>query len=80
MVILASAERAARLCARPAWIAGFEHRIDSASLGARDLTAAPSAAMAGRAAGGAGVTGIKATLTGGGSASDWYFVSQLSTQ
>jgi hypothetical protein len=29
---------------------------------------------------GAQVTGIKATLPGGGSASDWYFVSQLSTQ
>ena len=26
------------------------------------------------------VTGIKATLPGGGPASDWYFVSQLSTQ
>ena len=54
-VILASAERAAGLCARPAWITGFEHRIDSASLGARDLTAAPSAGMAGRAAGAAAV-------------------------
>jgi acetyl-CoA acetyltransferase len=51
VVILASAERAAGLCPRPAWITGFEHRIDSASLGARDLTAAPSATMAGRAAG-----------------------------
>jgi acetyl-CoA acetyltransferase len=50
-VILASAERAPALCARPAWITGFEHRIDYASLGARDLTAAPSAAAAGRAAG-----------------------------
>ena len=29
---------------------------------------------------GAQVTGIKATLPGSGSASDWYFVSQLSTQ
>ena len=54
-VILASGERARALCERPAWIAGFEHRIDSASLGARDLTTAPSAAAAGRAAGAAGV-------------------------
>jgi len=55
VVILASADRARELCARPAWITGFEHRIDSGSLGARDLTAAPSAASAGRAAGAAGV-------------------------
>jgi acetyl-CoA acetyltransferase len=54
-VILASGDRARELCARPAWITGFEHRIDSGSLGARDLTAAPSAAAAGRAAGAAGV-------------------------
>jgi acetyl-CoA acetyltransferase len=51
VVILASAERAPGLCARPAWITGFEHRIDSGSLGARDLTTAPSAVAAGRAAG-----------------------------
>jgi acetyl-CoA acetyltransferase len=55
VVILASADRARELCARPAWITGFEHRIDSASLGARDLTTAPSAAAAGQAAGAAGV-------------------------
>src|SRR5882757_483874 len=29
MVILAAGERAGELCERPAWIAGFEHRIDS---------------------------------------------------
>ena len=51
VVIMASGERAADLCERPAWITGFEHRIDSASLGARDLLAVPSAADAGRAAG-----------------------------
>jgi acetyl-CoA acetyltransferase len=54
-VILASGERARELCERPAWITGFEHRIDSPSLGARDLTTVPSAAAAGRAAGAAGV-------------------------
>ena len=55
VVILASAQRARELCPRPAWITGFEHRIDSAALGARDLTAAPSAADAARAAGAVGV-------------------------
>ncbi len=51
VVIIASAERARDLCARPAWITGFAHRIDSGSLGARDLLAVPSAAAAARAAG-----------------------------
>jgi acetyl-CoA acetyltransferase len=51
VVILASGDRARELCPRPAWITGFEHRIDSAALGTRDLTTAPSAAEAGRAAG-----------------------------
>lgn len=50
-VILAREDRARELCARPAWITGFEHRVDSAPLGARDLTTAPSAASAGLAAG-----------------------------
>jgi acetyl-CoA acetyltransferase len=48
-VIIAAASRARELCARPAWITGFEHRIDSGALGARDLLAAPSAAAAGLA-------------------------------
>jgi acetyl-CoA acetyltransferase len=55
VVILASAGRARELCPRPAWITGFEHRIDSASLGARDLTTAPSAVAAALAAGARGV-------------------------
>jgi acetyl-CoA acetyltransferase len=55
VVILAAGDRARQLCERPAWITGFEHRIDSASLGARDLTKAPSAAAAGQAAGAPGV-------------------------
>jgi acetyl-CoA acetyltransferase len=55
VVILAAADRARELCERPAWITGFEHRIDSGVLGARDLTTAPSAAAAGAAAGAAGV-------------------------
>ena len=55
VVILASAQRARDLCALPAWITGFEHRIDSGALGERDLTTVPSAAAAGRAAGADGV-------------------------
>ena len=43
VVLLACAARARELCARPAWITGFAHRIDSGSLGARDLLAVPSA-------------------------------------
>jgi acetyl-CoA acetyltransferase len=57
VVIVASASRAAELCARPAWISGFAHQVDSGSLGARDLLAAPSAAGAGRAARTAGAGG-----------------------
>lgn len=53
VVILAAGDRARELCNRPAWIAGFEHRIDSGELGSRDLTTAPSAAAAGQAAGAA---------------------------
>jgi acetyl-CoA acetyltransferase len=44
VVVIASAARARELCERPAWITGFAHRIDSGSLGARDLLAVPSAA------------------------------------
>jgi acetyl-CoA acetyltransferase len=51
VVIIASAARARELCARPAWITGFAHCVDSGSLGARDLLAAPSAVTAARAAG-----------------------------
>ena len=46
VVIIASAARARELCERPAWITGFAHRVDSGSLGARDLLAVPSAAGA----------------------------------
>jgi acetyl-CoA acetyltransferase len=57
VVIMASQARARELCARPAWITGFEHRVDSGSLGARDLLTAPSAAAAGRAAAGRAAAG-----------------------
>ncbi len=63
-VIMASAERARDLCAWPAWITGFAHRIDSGSLGARDLLAVPSAAAAARAAGVAGMAAGAAGAAG----------------
>jgi acetyl-CoA acetyltransferase len=50
-VIIATADRARELCERPAWISGFAHRVDSGSLGARDLLAVPSATGAAAAAG-----------------------------
>lgn len=50
-VVLARADLAARLCPRPAFITGFAHRIDSAGLGLRDLTTAPSATESAAAAG-----------------------------
>ena len=49
--MLASPERAAELCARPAWITGLDHRIDAHSLSVRDLTRAPSARLAAEGAG-----------------------------
>jgi acetyl-CoA acetyltransferase len=51
VVVIAANGRAQELCERPAWITGFEHRIDSGQLGARELTRAPSATAAGVAAG-----------------------------
>ena len=54
-VVLARGELARQLCPRPAWITGFAHRIDSPSLGVRDLTVAPSA---GAAAAGAGLSDV----------------------
>ncbi|HEX9041881.1 MAG TPA: thiolase domain-containing protein [Trebonia sp.] len=40
VVILAAGPRARELCERPAWITSFRHRIESGSLGARDLLSA----------------------------------------
>ncbi|MGW6928820.1 thiolase domain-containing protein [Lentzea sp. NPDC054927] len=54
-IVLASGDRARELCERPAWITGFEHRVDSPSFGARDLLASPSTVAAGKAAGADGV-------------------------
>lgn len=55
VVVLASAERARDLADRPAVISGIDHRIDTPSLGARDLTTSPSTRLAGEAVGTDGV-------------------------
>ncbi|BBX84741.1 thiolase domain-containing protein [Mycolicibacterium aubagnense] len=43
-IVLASADKARELRENPAWITGFEHRIETPILGARDLTTSPSTA------------------------------------
>ncbi|GAA1225032.1 thiolase domain-containing protein [Prauserella halophila] len=55
VIVLASAERARDLADRPAVISGIDHRIDTPSLGARDLTTSPSTRLAGEAVGTDGV-------------------------
>ena len=56
-IVLSTADAAGfdKLNRRGAWITGFEHRTDQLQLGTRDLTRSPSAALAGEAAGAAGV-------------------------
>ncbi|HEU5110591.1 MAG TPA: thiolase domain-containing protein, partial [Micromonosporaceae bacterium] len=54
-VVLAATGRAQDITERPAWITGFEHRIESAALGARDLTTSPSTVAAAKAAGADGI-------------------------
>ncbi|MFC0431894.1 thiolase domain-containing protein [Kutzneria buriramensis] len=54
-IILASGDKARELSERPAWITGFEHRVDTPMLGARDLTTSPSTIAAAKAAGVDGV-------------------------
>lgn len=46
-VILATEERARELTANPAFITGWDHRIDTPNFGARDLTESPSTTLAG---------------------------------
>ncbi|GAA1558062.1 thiolase domain-containing protein [Streptomyces globosus] len=50
-VILAAGDTARRLCGRPAWITGIDHRIEAHSLGVRDLTDSPSTRLAAQRAG-----------------------------
>jgi acetyl-CoA acetyltransferase len=51
VVILAADDRARDLVERPAWITGIDHRIETPSLGARDLTRSPSTTAAATVAG-----------------------------
>ena len=51
VAILAAEDVARAHCARPAWIRGIDHRIESAVLGERDLTDSPSTRLAGEKAG-----------------------------
>jgi acetyl-CoA acetyltransferase len=53
-VVLAADDRARAWSDRPAWIRGIDHRIDSHNAGARDLTTAPSVAIAAERAGATG--------------------------
>ncbi len=50
-VVLAADDLARRVCPRPAWIAGIDHRIEPHYPGLRDLTRSPSAALAAERAG-----------------------------
>jgi acetyl-CoA acetyltransferase len=45
-VVLAAGDRAREASDRPAWITGIQHRVDTQSLGLRDLTRSPSTAAA----------------------------------
>ncbi|MFW0795134.1 thiolase domain-containing protein [Gordonia sp. CPCC 205515] len=45
-VIIASERRARELVANPAFVTGWDHRIDSPNFGARDLTVSPSTKLA----------------------------------
>lgn len=55
VVVLAAEDRARDAVEHPAWITGIAHAIDSAHLGARDLTTSPSTVAAARRAGIEGV-------------------------
>ncbi len=57
-IVLAAGDRARELRENPAWITGFEHRIDTPVLGARDLTTSPSTAASAQAATGGDVGSI----------------------
>ncbi len=50
-IVLAAGDTARRLCIRPAWIRGIEHRVEAHQLGLRDLSRSSSTAAAAEAAG-----------------------------
>ena len=50
-VVLAAGDLARRVCERPAWIRGIDHRIEAHSLGVRDLATSASTRLAAERAG-----------------------------
>ena len=50
-IVLAAGDKAEQWSERPVWITGFDHRMETHSLGARDLTVSPSTSAAAEAAG-----------------------------
>ena len=50
-IVLAAGDKATQWSERPVWITGFDHRMETHSLGARDLTSSPSVAKAAEMAG-----------------------------
>jgi acetyl-CoA acetyltransferase len=50
-VVLAAGDLARRVCEKPAWIRGIDHRIEAHSIGMRDLTTSASSARAAQRAG-----------------------------
>jgi acetyl-CoA acetyltransferase len=50
-MVLAAGDKAREWSDKPVWISGFDHRIETHSLGARDLTSSPSTAKAADVAG-----------------------------
>ncbi len=50
-IVLAAGDKATRWSDKPVWITGFDHRIETHALGARDLTTSPSTTIAAEQAG-----------------------------
>jgi acetyl-CoA acetyltransferase len=50
-IVLAAGDKARRWSPSPVWITGFDHRMETHSLGARDLTSSPSTTKAAERAG-----------------------------
>lgn len=50
-IVLAAGDKARQWSDKPVWITGFDHRIETHALGARDLTTSPSTARAAERAG-----------------------------
>ena len=53
-VVIAADDLARRVCRRPAWIRGIDHRLEPHQPGVRDLRRSPSTALAAQKAGAAG--------------------------